>query len=232
MNSAYKEATDEALKKSLKQDMEWSSVKLKRLEYQLKKFCEATERQLDHARQQVYAIKDGTGKIIGFDKSAAQRARHIAMRHHTDWLKSIGAENSTLNTLEKYYKGKYNTSKEYQDLMLLNKNTKLLNKIKSDYNLSIHEGRQGKHIIGHNNYNGGSYLLKGINPQDIVNKYAGTGEVRRSDSGNWIRKQFFEHSDYIGVVVDNKTGKKTKTKYFSIECSKEKGTHIVPRLRK
>lgn len=116
--------------------------------------------------------------------------------------------------------------------MLLNKDKKLLDKIKAEYNLNIHEGRQGKHIIGHNNYKGKSYLLDGVNPQELVNRYAGTDEIRRFDSGNWIKKQFFEHSDYIGVVVDSKTGRKTKTKYFSIDYSREKGTHIVPRLKK
>lgn len=116
--------------------------------------------------------------------------------------------------------------------MLLNKDKKLLDKIKAEYNLNIHEGRQGKHIIGHNNYKGKSYLLDGVNPQELVNRYAGTDEIRRFDSGNWIKKQFFEHSDYIGVVVDSKTGRKTKTKYFLIDYSREKGTHIVPRLKK
>lgn len=38
------------------------------------------------------------------------------------------------------------------------------------------------------------------------------------------------HTDYVGYVLDN--GKYVKTKYFSIEYSKQKGVHIVPRLKK
>lgn len=98
--------------------------------------------------------------------------------------------------------------------------------------MQIHDGRQGKHIKGSSNYiDGNSYLLNGINLQELVNKYAGTGEIRRiKNTGKWINKQFFMHTDYVGYVLDN--GKYVKTKYFSIEYSKQKGVHIVPRLKK
>lgn len=232
LNAAYKETSDQALKISLRADMESSAVRLKRTEANMKIFCKATNRKVDNVRTQVYAVKDASGKIVGFDKSAAQRARQIAIRHHTDWLKSIGAENSTLNTLEKYYKGKYNNSEEYKRLKVKNKDVKLLDKIKHEYNLSIHEGRQGKHIKGHNNYAGKSYLLEDIDPQALVDQYAGTGNIVRTDSGKWIGKQFFTHNKPIGVYKDAETGMETITSYFSIEYSKEKGTHIVPRLKK
>lgn len=232
LNAAYKETTDRALKISLRADMESSAVRLKRTEANMKMFCKATNRKVDNVRTQVYAVKDPSGKIVGFDKSAAQRARQIAIRHHKDWLKSIGAENSTLNTLEKYYKGKYNNSEEYKRLKVKNKDVKLLDKIKHEYNLSIHEGRQGKHIKGHNNYAGKSYLLEDIDPQALVDQYAGTGNIVRTDSGKWIGKQFFTHNKPIGVYKDAETGMETITSYFSIEYSKEKGTHIVPRLKK
>lgn len=108
----------------------------------------------------------------------------------------------------------------------------LKQKIRTEYNLQIHDGRQGKHIKGSSNYiDGNSYLLNGINLQELVNKYAGTGEIRRiKNTGKWINKQFFMHTDYVGYVLDN--GKYVKTKYFSIEYSKQKGVHIVPRLKK
>lgn len=58
--------------------------------------------------------------------------------------------------------------------------------------MQIHDGRQGKHIKGSSNYiDGNSYLLNGINLQELVNKYAGTGEIRRiKNTGKWINKQF------------------------------------------
>ena len=117
LNAAYKETSDQALKTSLRVDMESSSVKLKRTEANMKIFCKATNRKLDNVRTQVYAVKDASGKIVGFDKSAAQRARQIAIKHHMDWLKSIGANDTSLKNLDKYYIAKYNNSPAYKYLM-------------------------------------------------------------------------------------------------------------------
>lgn len=133
LNAAYKETTDQALKTSLRADMESSAVRLKRTEANMKIFCKATNRKVDNVRTQVYAVKDASGKIVGFDKSAAQRARQIAIRHHKEWLKSIGTENSTLNTLEKYYKGKYNNSEEYLKLFTRSKELSMLKLKHSEY---------------------------------------------------------------------------------------------------
>lgn len=93
----------------------------------------------------------------------------------------------------------------------------------------IIEGRQGKHIRGHNNYEGKSYLLDGVDPQELVNKYAGTGEPKISDlSMEWTKKEFITAKENIGVSVNPDSGKESITNYFSISYAK-KGTHIVPR---
>lgn len=117
LNAAYKETSDQALKISLRADMESSAVRLKRTEANMKIFCKATNRKVDNVRTQVYAVKDASGKIVGFDKSAAQRARQIAIKHHMDWLKSIGADDTSLKNLDKYYIAKYNNSPAYKYLM-------------------------------------------------------------------------------------------------------------------
>ena len=96
LNAAYNEAKDNSLRQSLKYEMESSAVNLKRKEAELKHFCKATDRRIDTTRTQVHAVKDASGKIVGFDRSSAQRARTVAIKHHTDWLKSIGAESSEL----------------------------------------------------------------------------------------------------------------------------------------
>lgn len=92
--------------------MEGYAVNLKRKEAELKHFCKATDRRVDTTRTQVHAVRDSSGKIVGL-----QRARNVAIKHHTDWLKSIGAESSELKVLDKYYDAKYNNSPAYKYLM-------------------------------------------------------------------------------------------------------------------
>ena len=110
---------------------------------------------------------------------------------------------------------------------------KLRRKIKNNYNLIIHEGKQGKHIRNHNNYSGKSYILDTTNPQDLVDKFAGTGDIKRiQTTGKWINKQFFMTDVPIGYVIDEETKKEILTRRFAIHYSKDKGTHIVPILEK
>lgn len=230
-NSALKELKDKDSIAEMKEAMRWDSVGLKREEYKLKRFCKQTGLRVDSSRAQVKAVKTDDGRIVGFDRSAATRARAIAEKHHKDWVKSIGAEGTPLDKLEKYYEGKYNKSDEYIRLKRLNGDKKLLDAIRTKFNLNIHWGRQGKHILGHNNYRGGSYLKEGVNPQKLVNKYAGTGKVKRDGRGRWAKKQFFTHSEPIGLVQDQSTGEWFETSRFSVSYSK-KGTHIVPRIKR
>lgn len=51
--------------------------------------------------------------IKAWSKSVSSKAVASAQKHHTAWLKSIGAENGP-KTLANYYKIKYNNTKEYQ----------------------------------------------------------------------------------------------------------------------
>lgn len=133
-------------------------------------------------------------------------------------------------TFDKFQDIKYNDKEEYERYKLEYKDERLKQNIRSSFNLTINEGRQGKHIKGHNSYSGKSYLLETTDPQKLVDEYAGTGQIQRSKkTGKWTNKQFFEHNDYIGYVYAD--GKWIKTKYFSIHYSKEKGTHIVPRFK-
>lgn len=126
---------------------------------------------------------------------------------------------------------KYNYKDSWKALKLEYEDEKLKIAIKTQYNLKINDGRQGKHILGHNNYESGkSYLKKGIDPQELVDKYAGTGKIRRSSKTHkWIGKQFFEHNKTVGYVLVD--GNWVETNYFSIEYSKKYGTHIVPRIK-
>ena len=55
-------------------------------------------------------------ETVGWGKSQAGKASAAAQKRHKQWLKSIGAEKTELNTLAKYYDAKYNNSPAYQVL--------------------------------------------------------------------------------------------------------------------
>ena len=72
-------------------------------------------------------------------------------------------------------------------------------------------------------------MLDGINPQELVNKYAGTGNFIRNTSGEWHRNQErVTVNDFVGINVNIKTGQLEFTRTFNIIYSKKKGTHVVP----
>lgn len=105
--------------------------------------------------------------------------------------------------------------------------------IKSDKQpLTIEEGKQGKHILGHNNYTEGrSYLtISQEEAQELVNKYAGKGTFEFDRNGNIKNKELIMADKIIGANIDNSTGEKSYTNRFYIHYSKN-GTHIVPTLK-
>ncbi|MFM1581220.1 polymorphic toxin type 50 domain-containing protein [Helcococcus bovis] len=153
------------------------------------------------------------------------------IEQYTRYKEKIGDDKFKIS-FEEFEKIKYNKSEEYEKLKVDYRDEKLRERIGETYNLNIHEGRQGKHILGHNNYEGKSYLLEEIDPQELINKYALTGEFRRVNVyGKWTNKEFITANEYIGYVVDKTTGEKQLTKRFSISYSKKKGSHIVPRRK-
>lgn len=92
-----------------------------------------------------------------------------------------------------------------------------------NYGKNIHIGKQGKHIVGHNNYKKGKSILNisTDTAQSLVKKYSGTG---RKIGANRERVNF---KRVIGKYVDPKTGKAYDTTIGTIHYSKS-GTHIVP----
>lgn len=91
------------------------------------------------------------------------------------------------------------------------------------FSKKIHVGKQGKHIIGHNNYVKGKSILNISTEaaQKLINKFSGTGKK----IGTNREKVNFKR--IIGKYVDPITGKKYDTTVGTIHYSKS-GTHIVP----
>lgn len=119
---------------------------------------------------------------------------------------------------------KYNDSRKYIDL-------KTRYYIKTKAKLTVHQGKQGKHILGHNNYQGGSYVFDTIDIQELVNKYAGNGELKFKHDENWNKVEIIEIDEYIGMYISKNKTEIYETKRFSIHYSKT-GIHIVPRKEK
>jgi filamentous hemagglutinin len=86
---------------------------------------------------------------------------------------------------------------------------------------TINADKQGKHIPGHNNYKPGRSILTHPDPQDVLDKYAGTG----TRVGN---QEHIDTDGEIGIHIDNKTGEQTKTKRGTIHYDEKGQAHIVP----
>lgn len=160
-------------------------------------------------------------------KVQAEKRRQYDQKQYQRFKEILGDD--APKNLEQFQDIKYNNTEAWNALKLAYKDRKLLKEIRETYNLKIHDGKQGKHILGHNNYSGKSYLLPQVDPQKLVDKFAGTGAIKRDRSGKWIHRQFFMNNQPIGIVVDQNTGEEIPTRYFSIEYSKKDGTHVVPR---
>lgn len=173
-------------------------------------------------------------------RNSGQRKKQLkkdikANNHKTDsaeykkLLEVLGKDNMPVS-VAKFQDMKYNDSERYDELKLNYKDKKLRQEIRSGaYNLKIN-GQQNKHILGHHDYiEGRSYLLDGIDPQELVNKYAGTGNFIRNTNGEWHRNQErVTVNDFVGINVNIKTGQLEFTRTFNIIYSKKKGTHVVP----
>lgn len=91
------------------------------------------------------------------------------------------------------------------------------------FTTKLHEGRQGKHIIGHNNFQKGKSVLhmSMAQAQELIETHAGTGE--------WVGASNRERIDFgfsIGTYVDVRNNRE-KTTVGIIHYSKQ-GSHIVP----
>uniref|UniRef100_UPI001C90E852 hemagglutinin repeat-containing protein n=1 Tax=Rhizobium laguerreae TaxID=1076926 RepID=UPI001C90E852 len=93
----------------------------------------------------------------------------------------------------------------------------------------IEEGKQGKHIPGHNNHTPGRSELDDPDPQGLVDAHAGTGQqvgnIPVGQPGSKERVDF--GNKVIGKYVDPVTGEKIPTTKGIIHYG-SKGVHIVP----
>ena len=159
----------------------------------------------------------------------AYRNRHADKKQYARYREQLGSKNVP-RTFAEFQKIKYNEPEGWTDLQRAYKDQPIRDKIRSDEQpKTIEAGKQGKHILGHNNYiDGRSYLTVTMDEaQELVDKYAGTGELRRDGKGNWKHQEIIHTPKPIGVDINPVTGEQTTVSDFKIHYS-QKGVHIVP----
>ena len=109
------------------------------------------------------------------------------------------------------------------------------------YPLSLHSGRQNKHIPGTHEFAQYANCLEAkgqFGPSrititeddvsDLVQKYHGKGVLLKTKDGAWRGiERITVHPGVIGVAVNNLTGAEADTTTFTIRYSKD-GYHVVP----
>ncbi len=105
-------------------------------------------------------------------------------------------------------------------------------------NLKIHQGRQGKHLEDHINYQElkkrkkNPSIFQHPDPQRLLQTYAGTGrKVSRELPGTTGYREIVDFEEFIGYAVNEITGEKTATTFGKIHYAKD-GVHIVPCIGK
>lgn len=217
--AAMEAAQDPVLQGDLQEAFDETSVGLKATESRYKDLCQKTRHEPDSVRTAVVAILDKDGHIIAYDRSLAQKARRAKER----------VEN-TANKL--YNKG---STEENVKLLLADNEQRRINRSDA-IPKTILPGAQKKHIRGTNEYKtaGGnrSYLTISLEEaQELVNQYAGTGDIKRSNKdGSYNNHEVCTADRIIGVIVDPLTGQEIgSTHKFTIHYAPSKGgVHIVP----
>ena len=75
-----------------------------------------------------------------------------------------------------------------------------------------------------------SILAKGLDPQDLINRYAGTGDHYEFRGNNKYPDEFITLPFEAGRTYNKKTGKYEATNRVQIKYDENKGAHIFPVL--
>lgn len=213
LEEAAKNTDDPVLKQGLNDDFSAVSVRLKDAEKTLKDFCQQTGQRRDTFREQVN----------GFGRSTAQRAVHAAAekkRLTIDWDSGkIDTEVFQKSLQKGYVKTKVEKNKQIKHTY----NKQWKNQVKQAVQSFSNPDPKKRQTPR-------SVLRKDIDPQEIVDKYGGTGKLFSSGDGKTIN-EYIELPEVIGKTFDKKIGRYVDTKTIQIKYSKG-GTHVIPTIKK
>lgn len=101
--------------------------------------------------------------------------------------------------------------------------------LSGEISLTVNEEKQGRHDKSSKLYiSGRSYMLIPLDEiQDIVNQYAGTGDLKRGRDGEWNHKEEINLPYKVGVCVSLKIPHGIETNIITIHYSRT-GVHVVP----
>ena len=105
-------------------------------------------------------------------------------------------------------------------------NGKLSTTVKSQ-NVKLHEGKQGKHVVGHNNFQQGKGEVDMQTASNILNDFQGTGQKIERD-GKIVKEIVDTQGKYNGIFIDKDTGQRSITSRFTIHYDSKGTAHIVP----
>lgn len=139
---------------------------------------------------------------------------------------SILGEESSPVSLDKFQDLKYNNSVIYERLL---DKVFIKEKIQKElWGTTINSEKQAPHVQS-TNVEGKSYLFDNINPQDLFDKYSGTGKIEKDRNGVRTNKEVIELDSMIGVAVSEFGS--FETNIIKIHHSKNRA-HIVPKERR
>ena len=197
-----------------KEKLQQDQIKYQVLDQEYKRFSKATGLRLQHERME----------MAGFGPKQARAAEksYTDIANQANSMYDIGSTDANVSAFLR--------------------DQPIRNKIGSDqYPLTLHRGRQNKHIPGTHEFTqyaktlsekgqfGPSRITIGEEAVNaLVKKYHGTGILLRSKDGVWRGiERITIHPDTIGVAVNNLNGAEADTTTFTIRYSKD-GFHIVP----
>lgn len=166
------------------------------------------------------------------DGSFAHQRSHNLVRDYRDYLqiKQILKRRENLpKTLANFQNLRYNDSAKYYSLLV----AKAIQEGRQP--ILVEDGKQGKHLVVHNNYKAGrSYFERGTTVEQIqkaVDRYAGSGRIEMRKNGKPGNKETVRIPELTGYAVDQNTKETSATHIFKIHYS-DKGVHIVPKKEK
>ncbi len=186
-----------------------ASARLKARKKQYSDYCNKTGLKMHNDRTQVY----------GFDRSVSGKVTSTYKQ-----LLTWGNGDVTIGLKVQQFKADLKSGKIITSVDIANQSKHLNGKVWKN---------QVKQAIGSNGkITPRSKLAKDLDPQKLIDKYAGTGSKYQYMGNNKYPDEYITLPFTAGVTFNKKTGKYEKTNRIQIKYNEKKGIHVFPVLEK